>query len=133
AITDAELWRAAGRVLLYGGILIPLMLGLALSFALILDSRGARLRRFSRIAIFLPYAIPSVIASLLWGFLYLPAVSPFQYALRALGGSDVDLLGPQTIYVALVNIAVWGGVGFNMLVLFTALRAIPRELYESAR
>jgi multiple sugar transport system permease protein len=133
AITDPELWAGAGRVLLYGGILLPLMLGLALSFALILDSRRVKLQRFSRIAIFLPYAIPSVIASLLWGFLYLPAVSPFQYALRSFGGSDVDLLGPGTIYAALVNIAVWGGVGFNMLVLFTALRAIPRELYESAR
>jgi multiple sugar transport system permease protein len=133
AITDPELWRGVGRVLIYGGILIPLMLGLALAFALILDTRRVKLQRFSRIAIFLPYAIPSVIASLLWGFLYLPAVSPFQYALRQFGGSDVDLLGPQTIYAALVNIAIWGGVGFNMLVLFTALRAIPRELYESAR
>jgi multiple sugar transport system permease protein len=120
-------------VLIYGGVLVVLMLGLALSFALILDARRIRLARFSRISIFLPYAVPSVIASLLWGFLYLPAVSPFQYLLRAMGLPEVDLLGTQTIYVALVNIAIWGGVGFNMLVLYTALRAIPRELYESAR
>lgn len=33
---------------------------------------------------------------------------------------------------AIVNIAVWGGVGFNMIVLFTSLRAIPGEIYESA-
>jgi multiple sugar transport system permease protein len=32
-----------------------------------------------------------------------------------------------------VNIALWGGVGFNMIVMYTSLRAIPRELYESAR
>jgi multiple sugar transport system permease protein len=120
---DAEFWSAIGRVLVYGAILLPCMLGLALLFALILDSPRARLRRFGRLAIFLPYAVPSVIASLLWGFLYLPAVSPLHYLLRRL-----DLPQP-----AVVNIGVWGGVGFNMLVIYTALRAAPRDLYEAAR
>jgi len=133
AMGDSELWRGALRVLGYGAILLPTMLGLALLFALLLDLHRSRLRRFSRISIFLPYAVPSVIASLLWGFLYLPAVSPGQYLLRAAGFSEIDLMGSGTIYVALVNIAVWGGVGFNMLVIYTALRAIPHELYESAR
>src|SRR6185436_5457901 len=130
---DSELGRSALRVLGYGAILLPAMLGLALVFALILDAHRARLRRFARISIFLPYAVPSVIASLLWGFLYLPSVSPGQYLLKAAGYSEIDLMGPQTIYVSLVNIAIWGGMGFNMLVIYTALRAIPRELYESAR
>jgi multiple sugar transport system permease protein len=109
------------------------MLGLALLFALLLDSRRVGARRFSRITIFLPYAVPAVIASLLWGFLYLPRVSPFQYLLRELGPGTVDLMGPKTIYLALVNIALWGGVGFNMIVMYTALRAVPSELYDSAR
>ena len=59
------------------------MLGLALLFALLLDSLHVRLARFSRIAIFLPYAVPGVVASLLWGFLYLPGVSPIRR--RAVG------------------------------------------------
>ena len=33
----------------------------------------------------------------------------------------------------MANIAIWGGVGFNMLVIYTALRAVPRDLYEAAR
>jgi multiple sugar transport system permease protein len=133
ALGDAELWRGALRVLLYGGVLVPVMLGLALLFALLLDTRRAGARRFARLAIFLPYAVPAVIASLLWGFLYLPRVSPFQYGLRELGIGTVDLMGPNTVYIALVNIALWGGVGFNMIVMYTTLRAIPSELYESAR
>lgn len=133
ALSDTELWRGAARVLLYGGILVPTMLGLALLFALLLDTRRVGARRFSRLAIFLPYAVPAVIASLLWGFLYLPQVSPFQYGLRELGVGTVDLMSPTTVYIALVNIALWGGVGFNMIIMYTALRAIPLELYESAR
>jgi multiple sugar transport system permease protein len=121
------------RVLLYGLILVPTMLGLALVFALLLDARRVRFQRFSRISIFLPFAIPGVIASLLWGFLYLPSVSPLQYLLRAVGLPEIDLLGPRPIFGAVANIALWGGVGFNMLVIYTALRAIPASLYESAR
>jgi multiple sugar transport system permease protein len=133
ALGNAELWHSALRVLLYGAILIPLMLGLALMFALLLDAPRVRLRRFARISIFLPYAVPAVLASLLWGFMYLPSVGPGQYLWQQLGGHPVDLLGPTTIYVALINIALWGGVGFNMMVIFTALRAVPPEVYESAR
>jgi len=130
---DDEFWASVGRALLYGVILVPVMLGLALVFALLLDWPWTRLRRFSRIAIFLPYAVPSVIASLLWGFLYLPAVSPLHWLLDWFGLPQPDLLGPDRIMGAIANIGVWGGVGFNMLVLYTALRAVPGELYESAR
>jgi multiple sugar transport system permease protein len=132
-LTDAEFWDSVLRVLLYGAILVPAMLGLALLFALLLDWPWTRLRRFSRIAIFLPYAVPGVIASLLWGFLYLPAVSPLHYLLERFGLPRPDLLAPDTIMGSIANIGVWGGVGFNMLLLYTALRAIPGELYESAR
>ncbi|PSL56961.1 carbohydrate ABC transporter membrane protein 1 (CUT1 family) [Saccharothrix carnea] len=133
ALTDSELGAGALRVLGYGAILVPTMLGLALVFALLLDEDRVRARGFSRIAIFLPYAVPGVIASLLWGFLYLPGTSPLNQALRELSLQDVNLLSPTGIYFALANIAVWGGVGYNMVVLYTALRSIPRDLYEAAR
>lgn len=76
AISDSELLHGALRILGYGAIVVPVMLGLALLFALLLDTDGLRLRGFTRLAIFLPYAIPGVIAALMWGFLYLPDVSP---------------------------------------------------------
>jgi multiple sugar transport system permease protein len=131
-LSDAEFWGSVGRVLVYGAILIPTMLGLALLFALMIDAPRTRLRRFGRIAIFLPYAVPSVIASLLWGFLYLPSVSPLPYVLDLFGLPMPDLLGPSGIMYAVANIGIWGGVGFNMIVIYTALRAIPGELFESA-
>lgn len=133
ALTDGEFWSSGLRVLGYGALLVPTMIGLALIFALLLDRPRVRFQRFSRIAIFLPYAVPAVIASLLWGFLYLPAMSPLNYLLDAAGLPAPNLLGSGTVFFAIVNIAVWGGVGFNMIVLYTALRAIPTELYESAR
>jgi multiple sugar transport system permease protein len=133
AVTDPEFLASVLRVLLYGAILIPVMLGLALVFALLLDSRRSRAVRFSRVSIFLPYAVPAVISSLLWGFLYLPSVSPFAYVLKAVGIAPPDILSSGLVIFAVANIALWGGVGFNMIVIYTALRAIPSDIYEAAR
>ncbi|MGP4113802.1 carbohydrate ABC transporter permease [Streptomyces sp. 4N509B] len=133
ALSDPQLLDGTLRVGLYGLIVVPTMLGLALLFALLLDADRVAGRRFARLAIFLPYAVPGVIAALLWGFLYLPSVSPLHHALDRFGLPQPDLLDGGPLYVALANIAVWGGTGFNMIVIYTALRAVPAEIYEAAR
>jgi multiple sugar transport system permease protein len=92
-----------------------------------------RLARFSRIAIFLPYAVPGVIASLLWGFMYLPDLSPMRDVAELVGLPGPDFFTERSIFGSVANIAIWGGVGFNMLVLYTALRSVPRDLYDAAR
>lgn len=132
-LSDPEFFAGFGRLALYGLISVPLTLGLALLFALLLDHAGSRARRFSRTAIFIPYAVPGVTASLLWGFLYLPSTSPFSYLTRELGLGEIPFLGAGGIYPSLANIALWGGVGFNMIIIFTSLRGIPPALYDAAR
>jgi multiple sugar transport system permease protein len=131
-LSDSEFLHSLLRVLGYGLVVVPVMLGLALLFALLLDGAYARLVRFARISIFLPYAVPTVIATLLWGFLYLPSVSPIQGVLTHVGIGHVDMFASSTVLYSIANIAVWGGTGFNMMVIYTSLRAIPRELYEAA-
>ncbi|MCX4555741.1 sugar ABC transporter permease [Streptomyces phaeochromogenes] len=133
SLTDSQLLDGAVRVLGYGAIVVPVMLGLALLFALMLDTDRVRLAPVTRLAIFLPYAIPGVVAAMLWGFLYLPDVSPFYFVLDRLGMPQPDLLDGGPLYLALSNIAVWGGTGFNMIVIYTALQSIPAEVYEAAK
>ncbi|MEU3465689.1 sugar ABC transporter permease [Streptomyces sp. NPDC006733] len=130
---DGELLDGTLRIAGYGAIVVPAMLGLALVFALMLDAQRTRLRGFTRLAIFLPYAVPGVVAALLWGFLYLPTVSPFHFLLGKAGLPAPDLLTGGAMFGSLANIAVWGGTGFNMIVIYTSLRAIPVEIYEAAR
>ncbi|WP_127794435.1 carbohydrate ABC transporter permease [Agromyces sp. LHK192] len=131
-LTDPEFAASVGRVLVYGLILVPTMLGLALLFALLLDARRTGTKTFSRTSIFLPYAVPAVISSLLWGFLYLPAVSPFYWVFDQLGWDVPSLLSPGLVVFAIANIGLWGGVGFNMIVMYTSLKAVPQEIYEAA-
>lgn len=132
-VQDREFFAGLGRLAIYGMIAVPLTLGLALLFALLLDTAGVRLKRFGRVALFIPYAVPGVVGALLWGFMYLPETSPFSYITQAMGLGSIPFLEREGLYGALANIAIWGGVGFNMLVIYTTLRAIPGELVEAAR
>ncbi len=130
---DLNFYVGIGRVLLYGIVQVPVMLILALIMALLLDSAVVRWKNFFRVAIFVPYAIPGIIAALLWGFLYNPALSPFNTISQALGGHGVDFFGSGIVLWSIANIATWAWTGYNMLIIFAALQAIPSEIYESAR
>ena len=133
ALGDSDFWHGVLRTLAYGAFLLPMMLGLALLFALLLDSARARLTRFARIAIFLPYAVPIVISSLLWGFLYLPTVSPLEPLFHLFGMKMPDLFAGSTVLFSVANVGIWGGTGYNMIVIYTSLKALPPEVYEAAR
>jgi multiple sugar transport system permease protein len=132
-LTDSEFRAGFGRVLVFGIISVPTVLGLALLFALLLDTPRVRARSFARTAIFLPYAVPGVIASLMWGFLYLPSTSPINYVAERLHAGPLDFLSQPVLYFSLANIALWSNVGFNMIIIYTSLRAIPSTIYEAAR
>ena len=122
---DAEFWHSIGRMLLVAVIGVPATIVFSTLFALCLDAKRARLVGFSRLAIFLPYAVPGVVATLLWGFIYLPATSP-------IGGASFDYFGSRAVFFSVANVAVWGVLGFNMVVIHTSLRGLPRELFQAA-
>lgn len=126
--TDGPFWSSIGRVLLFGVVQVPVMLGVALLLALLLDSGLVRGRRFFRLAFFVPYAVPGVVAAIMWGFLYSPNLSPFA----AVTGR-VDLLGADLVLWAIANVVTWVYVGYNMLIIYSSLLAIPPEIYEAAR
>ncbi|WAX76626.1 carbohydrate ABC transporter permease [Streptomyces sp. KMM 9044] len=129
---DAEFLGSVGRVLLFGLVQIPVMLALALALALLLDSTVARLKRFFRIAYFVPYGIPGVIAALMWAFLYDPRLSPVVDLLEK-AGSAPDFLGSSMMLWSIGNIVTWTYTGYNMLIIYAALQAVPSDIYEAAR
>jgi len=121
-------WSSIGRVLLFGVVQVPIMLGIALVLALLLDSPLVRGSKFFRLAFFAPYAVPSVIAAIMWGFLYSPNLSPFTGVTQA-----VDFLSAGNVLWSIANVVTWVYVGYNMLIIYSALLAIPSEIYEAAR
>jgi multiple sugar transport system permease protein len=120
------------RVTGFALVQIPVMLALALILALLLDSAVARARRFFRLVYFVPYGIPGVVAALMWAFLYDPRLSPVVDLLHS-AGAHVDLLGPGAVLWSIGNVVTWTYTGYNMLILYAALQAVPADIEEAAR
>jgi len=131
--SDPSFRQGVERVLLFGVVQIPVMLVLATVLALLLDSVAVRFKRFFRLAFFLPYGIPGVIAAILWSFLYLPGLSPVVAALRGAGFGTVNFLGTNSVLWSIANIVTWEYTGYNMLIIYAGLQAIPSDLYEAGR
>lgn len=131
ALRDHDFTASISRVALLGLVQVPVMLGLALLLALLLDSRSARLRKTFRLTFFLPYALPGAIAAVMWSFLLVKSLSPFTGPLAHLGIST-DFLSPSWVPVSIGNMITWGWTGYNMLIIYSALQTIPAELVEAA-
>ena len=103
AFVDPKFWTGVLTLLKFGAMQIPVMLILALVFALILDSGTVYLRNFFRVGFFIPYAVPTVIAALMRGFLYGPAYGPFTQLADAMGWPRPYFFGPNTILPSLAE------------------------------
>ncbi|MFJ5307127.1 carbohydrate ABC transporter permease [Streptomyces sp. NPDC088350] len=127
-----EFWSSVGRIGLFGIVQVPVMLFVALVIALLLDTPLLRLTSFFRITAFMPYAVPGVIAAIMWSYLYSPQLSPVVDLLNGIG-LHPDFLGPGAVLWSAANISTWLWTGYNMLIMFSALQSIPQELYEAAK
>lgn len=132
ALDDSAFLASFGRVLLFGAVQVPVMLVFAIALALLFDSAAVRAKRIFQLGVFLPYAVPSVVAALLWGFLYQPRVSPIVEALQQVG-IDPQFLAPGTVLWSIANTTIWSVTGVNMIIIFSSLQSVPREMYEAAR
>ncbi|MFE7039969.1 carbohydrate ABC transporter permease [Streptomyces atratus] len=132
ALQESQFWGGVGRVGLFLLIQVPIMLGLALLIALALDSGRLYGKDFFRISVFLPYAVPAVVASLMWGFIYGTRFGLVGDINDAFGVKLPDPLSSDLILASIGNIVTWEFVGYNMLIFYAALRVVPHSLYEAA-
>ena len=129
---DPQFWEGFGRVVVFLLIQVPIMLGLALVAALAIDSARLHASGFFRIVIFLPYAVPAVVAVLMWGFIYGDDFGLAANINDWLGSEVITPFARNWILASIGNIVTWEFVGYNMLIFYSALRVIPTDLYEAA-
>ncbi|HLS93116.1 MAG TPA: sugar ABC transporter permease [Microbacterium sp.] len=132
AFGDEKLWTGVVRVALFLVIQVPIMLFLSLLAALAIDSGRLYGKSFFRLSIFLPYAVPAVVATFMWGFMYGTRFG-LVGNLNDMFGLDIpNLLSPDLIMASIGNLVTWQFLGYNMLIFYSALRVIPTSLYEAA-
>jgi multiple sugar transport system permease protein len=132
ALSDDRLVEGVLRVARFFVLQVPIMLVIALLAALAIDSGLLRFSKVFRLGIFLPYAVPSVVAALMWGYLYGPDFGPFAQLADKVGAAAPPFLTDGWMLSSISNVVTWEFTGYNMIILYAALRAIPGELYEAA-
>lgn len=130
---DANFWEGVRTVALLLVVQVPVMLLLSLILALLIDSKIARWKTLFRLGYFLPYAIPSVVGALLWGYLYSAHIGPFVQITNAFHWPAPGFLTASGILPSIGNMLVWQWTGYNMIIMYASLQAIPSELYDAAR
>ncbi|KOA54101.1 carbohydrate ABC transporter permease [Bifidobacterium animalis] len=128
---DPLFWSAVGRVAIFTVVQVPIMLGLAALMALALDSMKLHGMKFFRISSFLPYAVPAVVSTLIWAFMYGTKYG-LVGSLNSWLGTHINVLSPNVLLAAIGNINTWEFTGYNMLIFYSALSTIPHSLYEAA-
>jgi multiple sugar transport system permease protein len=133
AFHDPQFHTALWHVVLLFFVQVPIMLALSTVAALALDSARLHSSTLFRISLFVPYAVPSVVAALMWGFVYGVNFGLVHDVNSFLGIHLPDPLTSNYVLAALGNIITWEFTGFNMIILYSALTTVPRDRYEAAQ
>jgi multiple sugar transport system permease protein len=131
-LSSGPFWGGFIRVIIFGAIQIPVMLVIAFFFATVFDLGVARWGRGFRTIFFIPFAVPVVVAAIMWGFLLEPTNGPVTHLANVFGFGGTNFLSSGLILPSIILIAIWEWTGYNSIILYTALKSVPRDMVEAA-
>lgn len=133
--SNAAYWSGVQRMAYFGVIQVTIMIGLAIGLALLLDGPYCRGRKAFSLIYFLPYAVPGVIAAIMWGFLLEPDLDVALKVphLTGLASGPIQPLDYRLALYAIMLIVTWEWTGYNMTILLTSLTNVPSQVLEAAK
>lgn len=131
-VTDPTFWSSLMNTVEFVIFSTPLLIGVGLLFALLLNGTGSS-KVFFRTAFFSPYVFSVAITTLIWGFMFNPQKGLLGEFARNIGTEPINWLTDPTYAMPAIIIAtLWWTVGFNMVLFLAGLQDIDPSLYESS-
>ncbi|TCO55895.1 carbohydrate ABC transporter permease [Actinocrispum wychmicini] len=129
---DPLLAKAAGNTLWF--TILALVIGFPVPLVLaVMMSELRRLGGLMRVLVYLPVAMPPVVAVLLWKWFYDPDFGLFNKLAGLVGVAPLSWLqSAGTAMPSLVLEATWATAGSTVLIYLAALAGVSRELYDAA-
>jgi len=132
---DADFFVVLGRTFLFVAVCIPLFLAFGMLTALAVNHPAVRWKPFWRVALIVPWAVPTYITALVWKFFFNGEFGTFNQLYRLVAGPNAGLpwlSDPNWAFGSIVLANLWMSYPFFMVVILGALQSIPSELYEAA-
>jgi len=131
---DEVFLRTAWNSVVYTVVAVALKFLIGLTMALILDQER-RFNNFFRTLLFLPWAVPVVIVSLNWRWIY-DDLSGFLNNFLITFHITHDIISwlsdPRLAMGCVIAVVVWAGTPFYAMSFLAGLQSIAKELYEAA-
>jgi arabinogalactan oligomer/maltooligosaccharide transport system permease protein len=120
------------RTILWTGIQVPIHVILGLGLAMLMN-RPMKFRGLYRTLIVVPWAMPQVIAVLVWRGEFHSQYGFLNIMLRSVGLPGIEWkTDPFWNFVAMHITNIWLGVPFMMVILLGGLQSISQTFYEAA-
>jgi arabinogalactan oligomer / maltooligosaccharide transport system permease protein len=132
---NSDFFIVLGRSFLFVAVCIPLFVIVGMLAALALNHPSVRFKAFWRVALIIPWAVPSYITALVWKFFFNGDFGTFNQIYRLFAGPRAGLpwlTDPSWAFGSIVLTNIWMSYPFFMIVVLGALQSIPSELYEAA-
>lgn len=131
--TDPVAWQALRTTLVFVGVTVPSELLVGLGMALVMNE-AFRGRGVVRAIVLIPWAIPTVVSSQMWRFIFNDRYGLFNFIL--FGGDTAQyfapLADPQFAMLAIMAAEIWKTAPFAALIILAGLQTISDEVYEAA-
>jgi len=130
---DAAFWQSLGNTAFFAVLGVPSVIILSLIIALALNRSQNRFFRMLRSFYFVPAITAIVAVALVWGYLYNTQFGLFNYVLSLVGLPPVPWLSdPVVVKFSVAAVAIWRGLGLNVIIFLAALQGVPKEYLEAA-
>ncbi len=131
---DSVFWTSVRVTIMYTLMVMPLTVITALGLALLV-ARSFRGVGLFRSLFFLPYITSTVMAAIIWLWIYSPTEKGLLNSfLAVLGAAPIGWLQDRdTVLLSLAVMSTWKGFGYSMMIFIAGLLAIPEMYYEAAQ
>lgn len=132
---STEFWQALWTTILWtvGTLSLQVVLGVAMALLLNLNFY---FRSLARSLVLFPYFVSTVVAVLVWRWMFNDVYGILNRALIAAGLSDMplDWLGSMpNAMISVILVGAWKYFPFVVIAVLARLQTIPESLYEAAR
>ncbi|MEK9762526.1 MAG: sugar ABC transporter permease [Deltaproteobacteria bacterium] len=133
-LDDEVFWISLQHTVVWISLTVPAQLLLGLLTALLLNQQFFW-RPLARALVIIPWALPSVVISLMWVWIYdanFGILNEFLLRLKLISYSIPWLADPDTALYAIIMTLTWQGFPFFAVMILAGLQAIPKTYYEAA-
>lgn len=132
-LQDPEFILAIRNTFIFVLGVVPASIIISLGIAVLLNKIKV-LSGFFRSIYFLPFVTSTVAISIVWSWIYHSRFGLMNYALGLLGIEPIEFLtDPKYSMLALVIMAIWKGLGFNIILFLVGLNNIDENYYSAAK